>query len=96
MPRAAEPLPAAASSPAIIAPAFGAAFPVVPAEIGIAVPGDYNDLFRAPTNGTTDLQSRRFARQWYVQLAVGQSICFMGFKSNEVSWANPVGHLSIL
>ena len=99
-PQAAAPLPDA-PPPVGIAPAFVAANPP-------GVPADF-DLFPGPTNGTTivpaylelvfpsapNLRSRRFDRQWYEQLAVGQCICVMGFRSEEVSWANTVGPVVI-
>ena len=54
-PRVAEslplsPLPATASCPSS---SFRAVPPVAPAGFSIAVPRDFDDLFRAPTNGTT-------------------------------------------
>ena len=108
-PRVAEPLPGA-PLPVGFAPALAATNPpVVPGDLGVVAPGDVGDLFHGPTNGTTivpaylelsfpsaNLQSRIFARQFYEHLSIGQSICVLGFNSDDVSWATTVGPLLVI
>ena len=81
---------------------------VLPTDLDGAAQGDFGDLFRGPHNGNTivpaylelsfpsaALPSRRYARELYVQLAVGQSICVMGFNSDVISWESMMGPVVI-
>ena len=97
------------STPRVIAPIVAANAPVLPTDVdGGAQEGDFGDLFRGPHNGNTivpaylelsfpsaALPSRRYARELYVQLAVGQSICVMGFNSDVISWESMMGPVVI-
>ena len=102
------PNPVVSTPQAAIAPVVAANVPILPTAVDGVAPGDFGDLFRGPTNGTTivpaylelsfpsvALPSRRYARELYAQLAVGQSICVMGFNSDVISWESMMGPVVI-